>query len=670
MTSWREDRLPVERIERMTVPELHERWADGDDGLQVLDVRERDEWDDGHIPGSVFEPYHDIDAIPDGIDPARPVAVICGSGQRSAVAASLLQRFGAERRRSTSSTAACRSGSAAAGRSRAERRCCSPIPFGLAIGLAVGMLGGGGGGAGGPGARLPARPARHRGDDDVAGRRRGGGARRRARARARGARLLAPRRLVHRRRGARDRRRHARGRRASARGVLLVAFAPVLLGRRVRDVAQGRASDSEDGWEPGAARMPAAAPAARPRRRRGGRLRHRLLRRRRRLPHRPDARRRARVHDAHGDRHVARDHHGDVAARRSPCTCRRAASSTRRDRGDRRAPARSAPLAGVAVAGRVPQQALGRGFAVDRQRASPSTWSCRWRSSAARQARRSGLDTRPVPCGTRAVLNGTGPGVASPHALGTQHRRPRSRACHGRVHPQRSRPGPPARARLRNPTTDPDAGRAADGAAIAGRFAGLPDHSEAMVAADTDASSTSTRATPTARCGCLPTGPRSRPAIDAEFAGASDDGSRVFFVTAENLDAFGDTDTTDDIYVRNANGTLDLVRTSRHGPGREQGGEIHRRIAPTAAGSSSSPTRRWRRTTPTARTTFTHVSRTAALTPRLRRHGESRSEHPGSEPAVSAGRHARVLGPPWRTSPRSATPTRATTCTRATPPAA
>ena len=33
--------------------------------------------------------------IPDGIDPSRPVAVICASGQRSAVAASLLTLHGA-----------------------------------------------------------------------------------------------------------------------------------------------------------------------------------------------------------------------------------------------------------------------------------------------------------------------------------------------------------------------------------------------------------------------------------------------------------------------------------------------------------------------------------------------------------------------------------------------
>jgi hydroxyacylglutathione hydrolase len=91
MTSWREERLPVERIERITVPELRERAEE----LQILDVRERSEWDAGHIPGSVHTPYHDIHAIPDGIDPARPIAVICSSGQRSAPAASLLRRHGA-----------------------------------------------------------------------------------------------------------------------------------------------------------------------------------------------------------------------------------------------------------------------------------------------------------------------------------------------------------------------------------------------------------------------------------------------------------------------------------------------------------------------------------------------------------------------------------------------
>jgi glyoxylase-like metal-dependent hydrolase (beta-lactamase superfamily II) len=59
------------------------------DDVQILDVRERSEWDEGHIPGSVFTPWHDIDGLPEGLDPDHPIAVVCGSGQRAAVAASL-----------------------------------------------------------------------------------------------------------------------------------------------------------------------------------------------------------------------------------------------------------------------------------------------------------------------------------------------------------------------------------------------------------------------------------------------------------------------------------------------------------------------------------------------------------------------------------------------------
>ena len=95
MTSWREERRPTRSVPRLTVPELHERWEGDRDALQVLDVRERHEWTDGHIPGSLHVPYHDLHELPDALDPARPVAVVCASGQRSAVASSLLQREGA-----------------------------------------------------------------------------------------------------------------------------------------------------------------------------------------------------------------------------------------------------------------------------------------------------------------------------------------------------------------------------------------------------------------------------------------------------------------------------------------------------------------------------------------------------------------------------------------------
>jgi hydroxyacylglutathione hydrolase len=91
MTSWRQEKRPIERVERMPLEELPKHA----ELVQILDVRERSEYDAGHIPGSAFTPWHDIDGLPDGLDPQRPIAVVCASGQRAATAASLVLRAGA-----------------------------------------------------------------------------------------------------------------------------------------------------------------------------------------------------------------------------------------------------------------------------------------------------------------------------------------------------------------------------------------------------------------------------------------------------------------------------------------------------------------------------------------------------------------------------------------------
>jgi rhodanese-related sulfurtransferase/glyoxylase-like metal-dependent hydrolase (beta-lactamase superfamily II) len=95
MTAWRAEDRDAARIERLRAEDLRAR-SEKDPSLQILDVREQKEWDAGHIPGSIHTPYHDIRSLPEGLDPERPVAVMCGSGQRAAVAASLLARLGAE----------------------------------------------------------------------------------------------------------------------------------------------------------------------------------------------------------------------------------------------------------------------------------------------------------------------------------------------------------------------------------------------------------------------------------------------------------------------------------------------------------------------------------------------------------------------------------------------
>jgi rhodanese-related sulfurtransferase len=94
MTSWRLERREIARIPRLDPEGLFER-AGREPELQILDVREESEWRERRIPGAAHVPYHDIEAVPAELDPECPIAVICESGQRSAVAASLVQRLGA-----------------------------------------------------------------------------------------------------------------------------------------------------------------------------------------------------------------------------------------------------------------------------------------------------------------------------------------------------------------------------------------------------------------------------------------------------------------------------------------------------------------------------------------------------------------------------------------------
>lgn len=95
MTAWRQDKLPTHAIQRVPVDEL-DALQQTTPHLQLLDVRAQPEYDAGHIPGSLLAPWHDLTRAPDGLDLAMPVAVICGSGQRAATAASLVACLGAK----------------------------------------------------------------------------------------------------------------------------------------------------------------------------------------------------------------------------------------------------------------------------------------------------------------------------------------------------------------------------------------------------------------------------------------------------------------------------------------------------------------------------------------------------------------------------------------------
>ena len=69
MTSWRQEKRPVEEIER-----LPGRGARPQD-VQILDVREERSGTRATSPARSLTPWHDVDGVPDGLDPGRPIAV-------------------------------------------------------------------------------------------------------------------------------------------------------------------------------------------------------------------------------------------------------------------------------------------------------------------------------------------------------------------------------------------------------------------------------------------------------------------------------------------------------------------------------------------------------------------------------------------------------------------
>jgi molybdopterin/thiamine biosynthesis adenylyltransferase/rhodanese-related sulfurtransferase len=69
-----------------------------DDSAAIVDVREREEWDEGHLPGAVHVPRGHLEsrierAVPER---TRPVVLYCASGNRSAFAAKTLEELGYE----------------------------------------------------------------------------------------------------------------------------------------------------------------------------------------------------------------------------------------------------------------------------------------------------------------------------------------------------------------------------------------------------------------------------------------------------------------------------------------------------------------------------------------------------------------------------------------------
>src|SRR5919201_1515826 len=95
IAAWQAADLPTASTPAIDPEGLAERLCAGQ--VTLLDVREDDEWDEGHVEGSVHVPYHELrNGLPDGLPRDTPLAVACSAGNRSSLAASLLRRAGLE----------------------------------------------------------------------------------------------------------------------------------------------------------------------------------------------------------------------------------------------------------------------------------------------------------------------------------------------------------------------------------------------------------------------------------------------------------------------------------------------------------------------------------------------------------------------------------------------
>ena len=69
---------------------------DNEEGYIILDVREQDEYDAGHIPGAILIPYTQIEEKAEEVltDKNQLILVYCRSGRRSKIAAEALAELG------------------------------------------------------------------------------------------------------------------------------------------------------------------------------------------------------------------------------------------------------------------------------------------------------------------------------------------------------------------------------------------------------------------------------------------------------------------------------------------------------------------------------------------------------------------------------------------------
>lgn len=122
IAGWAMAGLPSRSVPQIAVVDLHARMNDAE-AFQLVDVRAPREFDDSHMDGAINLPVADLRTRSSELDKNLPTWVICSSGNRSSLAASILLQHGF---RDVANVAGGMTGYSAAGYAKQCRACENP----------------------------------------------------------------------------------------------------------------------------------------------------------------------------------------------------------------------------------------------------------------------------------------------------------------------------------------------------------------------------------------------------------------------------------------------------------------------------------------------------------------------------------------------------------------
>jgi len=93
MFAWAREGLPTGHVQQLSAEELHKMTRKGD-GMILVDVRAPREYQVDHIKGAINIPAPDLRTRHKELVRSKPAVLICSTGHRSSLGASILKKNG------------------------------------------------------------------------------------------------------------------------------------------------------------------------------------------------------------------------------------------------------------------------------------------------------------------------------------------------------------------------------------------------------------------------------------------------------------------------------------------------------------------------------------------------------------------------------------------------